>query len=294
MNKDSIAAIRILPSDKKTFKTEPDFRYFIEKTMVSRGGVYYFPNQMMKCEPNTMVLFQYNGMIRAVGMLISAQKKRVFDERGIDYAGCYRFDVKALKYLTSPIDADTMKLIYPEFTTFNQSKQIIPLDYLDNILLAIKRDFVLEDDEEQFVRLIEKEMEDVVCEGITREAIIKCRVNQNVFRDKLLKRYSECCVCGLSNSKLLIASHIKPWSCSASTEKLDVDNGLLLCPNHDKLFDSGLITFDNSGHIIISDQLSEADRDLMNVHPDMVVALTERNREYLEYHRKCKFESQQE
>ena len=54
----------------------------------------------------------------------------------------------------------------------------------------------------------------------------------------MLKKYhSKCCLCGVDDDALLVASHIKPWAKSDEHEKLDLDNGLLLCPNHDKLFD---------------------------------------------------------
>ena len=84
----------------------------------------------------------------------------------------------------------------------------------------------------------------------------------------------------------MLASHIKPWSACASHEKLDVNNGFLLCPNHDRLFDNGWISFDDTGAILISEQLDPVDRINMNVFDDMKIHLTEENKKYLEYHRK--------
>ena len=69
-------------------------------------------------------------------------------------------------------------------------------------------------------------------------------------------------------------------------EKLDVDNGFLMCPNHDKLFDRGWITFDLEGNIVISDILNDINRSSMNINNDMKITLTEKNKKYLEYHRK--------
>ena len=138
-NIDTINTIRILPSDKYTFPTEKDFREFIENTMVNRGGDYYFPNTMMRCVENTLVLFQYDGMIRAIGTLIEAKKEKVIDEHGIEYAGYYKFDIESLKYLDSPIDREELKAVYPEFKSFNQTKQIIPIEYLNNILGIMKK-----------------------------------------------------------------------------------------------------------------------------------------------------------
>lgn len=105
----------------------------------------------------------------------------------------------------------------------------------------------------------------------------------------LLKRYSSCCLCNVNDKNFLVASHIKPWAKSNSEEKLDVNNGLLLCPNHDKLFDGGWISFNDDGHILISDELKSNDKIFMNVMDDMKIILTEKNKQYLQYHRDSVF-----
>ena len=104
-----------------------------------------------------------------------------------------------------------------------------------------------------------------------------------------MKKYNKCCLCGVENPLLLTASHIKPWSVSSSSEKLDAENGFLLCPSHDALFDEGLISFTDDGNIIISERLSDIDRMFTNVVPTMNVSLSEANRKYLEYHRENVF-----
>lgn len=60
-----------------------------------------------------------------------------------------------------------------------------------------------------------------------------------------------------------------------------------MCPNHDKLFDEGWISFDNNGRIMISDRLQENDMVYMNIRGDMKIYITDKNREYLEFHRRC-------
>ena len=108
MNKELVTSIRILPSDKGTFSKESEFKYFIENTMLKRGGDYYFPNLMMNCPRNTFVLFQYDGMIRAIGILIDLGKTTVVDERGVPYAGYYKFGTDTLVYLDNPLDKDML------------------------------------------------------------------------------------------------------------------------------------------------------------------------------------------
>ncbi len=288
-----VSSIRILPSDKTTFKTESDFKFFIENTMKTRGGYYYFPNLAMNCPLNTLVLFQYDGMIRAIGILTDTKKKPVDDERGIKYSGYYKFDIETLKYLQKPIDKFQFKSVYPAFKSFSQTKQIIPLEYLETIkeLLQLSNPnlFVDAHDLTKAIANIEAEIDNNYFEGKVKDALIKVRINQSVFREKLLHRYNKCCLCGINNPALLIASHIKPWKASEPNEKLDVNNGFLLCANHDKLFDSGLISFDDNGKIIISSQISIPDRILLNISENMKVTLNEKNRKYLDFHRNTIF-----
>jgi putative restriction endonuclease len=79
-------------------------------------------------------------------------------------------------------------------------------------------------------------------EGKTREAVVEVRKNQYVFRKAILSSYdSTCCISGLKNEKLLIASHIVPWSLDIEN-RLNPANGLCLSALHDRAYDQGLIT----------------------------------------------------
>lgn len=99
-----------------------------------------------------------------------------------------------------------------------------------------------------------------------REAMIKVRVGQGPFRNALISRWGGCSVTGCGAHELLIASHIKPWSkCTTPAERLGAANGLLLTPNLDKLFDRGLITFDEKFKIRVSPKLRPGDAIHLNV-----------------------------
>lgn len=122
--------------------------------------------------------------------------------------------------------------------------------------------------------------------GEEKEAVVKIRLHQSDFRNGLLEIYGKCCVCGISNERVLIASHIKPWSqCKSGKEKTDPDNGLLLCPNHDKLFDSGLISFSKTGKIMVSSNISKQDEKKLALKRDTQIKLSIGNKKYMEYHR---------
>ena len=89
-----------------------------------------------------------------------------------------------------------------------------------------------------------------------RQTLIKARIGQGQFRSDLISRWRTCSVTGFGPVTVLVASHIIPWcKCATNAERLDVNNGLLLTPNIDKLFDRGLISFDPEGRVHISPKL---------------------------------------
>ena len=121
--------------------------------------------------------------------------------------------------------------------------------------------------------------------GEDLDTVAKRRIGQGAFKKLLRGRYPGCCLCGLNDQRLLIASHIKPWSESSAEEKVDMDNGFLLCPNHDFLFDRKLITFLDTGEIKISEQLSKEARQQLGICDGQRIKLTKGNRKYLAHHR---------
>lgn len=120
-----------------------------------------------------------------------------------------------------------------------------------------------------------------------RDQLVKARIGQGIFRDKLIAKYSACIISGISDDRLLVASHVKPWIVSNNVERLDVENGLLLSSLYDKMFDIGLITFENNGKIQISSSIKESDRQKFGLNTNICYDLkvTDSLKEHLEYHR---------
>lgn len=119
------------------------------------------------------------------------------------------------------------------------------------------------------------------------ERVVKARIGQGDFRDLLIAKYPNgCCICRMKNLKLLRASHIKPWGKSDSQEKLDENNGLLLCANHDALFDKHLISFSDYGEIILSNHLDEEDKEQLGIDSITRISVNKEMIKYLEHHRK--------
>lgn len=123
-----------------------------------------------------------------------------------------------------------------------------------------------------------------------KEALIQARLGQGKYRNELIKIWKGCAISGYRDTSLLVASHIKPWSHSNDSEKLDPYNGFLLLPNYDKLFDKGLISFDENGCIIISDQLKNY--EILGINSNIKIDLKTENIVYLEYHRNVVFRCQ--
>jgi len=122
-----------------------------------------------------------------------------------------------------------------------------------------------------------------------RKYVRDVRITQYLFRNLLLSKYQKCHICNLNITDLLVASHIKPWRICEGDEKINVDNGLLLCPNHDLLFDKGYISFDNSGKILISPDLDEETQKNLNISKTLKIKMTLGNLEFMEWHRENLF-----
>lgn len=125
-----------------------------------------------------------------------------------------------------------------------------------------------------------------------REQVMKARIGQGVFRSLLLARYGSCVLCNLDRPEFLIASHIKPWRSSTTDEKLDENNGLLLCPNHDALLDKGYIAFTDEGELLVSSGLSERNQSAMGIRSGLFVSLPEAASPYLKWHRENLFKDE--
>lgn len=122
----------------------------------------------------------------------------------------------------------------------------------------------------------------------TRKGLVISRVGQGEYRHQLLRRWQFKCAVNQSNIKeILIASHIVPWREANDRERLDIDNGLLLSPTYDALFDRYLISFSDNGEIILSKSLDKLDCLKLGITgKEKIRNLTLGNKKYLKRHRK--------
>lgn len=140
---------------------------------------------------------------------------------------------------------------------------------------------------------------DSIPEGREYTIPAKARVNQTFFRKAVLSSYgSTCCITGICNPQLLIASHIKPWRDSTANEKTDPRNGVCLNALHDKAFDQGYITISQDYILRVSAHLKdiydgETIEKFFGVYDGKQIILPDKfvpNMAYLEYHQDVVFQ----
>lgn len=136
------------------------------------------------------------------------------------------------------------------------------------------------DKEEDLIR------DDTSLSETTKKALINARRGQGKFKNNVAEINNRCFFTGVSDINFLRASHIKPWAESDNKERLDGNNGLLLVPHIDHLFDRGYITFMSAGALVISPQLPD---EIINIYQlfqyNTERKLNDQQKNYMDYHR---------
>lgn len=133
--------------------------------------------------------------------------------------------------------------------------------------------------EEEAIEQIENETEKLT--------LSKARVGQGEYRKKLLELCPFCPITLVSDDRLLIASHIKPWAASNDFEKTDPKNGFMLTPTFDFLFDRGFLSFTDDRKTILSPFLSNMTYSKLGISDNKIIPYlpTDGREIYLDYHR---------
>lgn len=128
----------------------------------------------------------------------------------------------------------------------------------------------------------------------SRIANVQVRTHQWLFRRRVADLEKGCRLTGLSDLRFLRASHVKPWSrCHTDVERIDGNNGLLLCPQADLLFDRGWISLDERGRLLVASDLPREAKDRIGLplKPGRTCgAIRPEQQSYFEFHRESVFE----
>jgi len=126
----------------------------------------------------------------------------------------------------------------------------------------------------------------------TRQALVSARRGQGLFKQNVQKIERECRVTKVDRIEHLRASHCKPWRDSNNSERLDAENGLLLTPDVDHLFDRGFLSFEDSGKVLISPVAHQESIRKMGLEDALrrnVGGFTDGQKSYLSFHRENVF-----
>lgn len=121
-----------------------------------------------------------------------------------------------------------------------------------------------------------------------RQAIVLARRGQGIFKKRVMKIETACRITGVDREEHLRASHCKPWRDANNEERLDGENGLLLTPSMDHLFDRGFIAFEDNGQLVVSPVAHRESLVRMGIEPERppkVGTFSTGQRRFLEFHR---------
>lgn len=170
-------------------------------------------------------------------------------------------------------------------------KLILKYQMQKDIVVKVSSSILLFSEDEKLE--VKKEIEQIGAslegfDGKEKDSIVNIRVNQGLFRKLMIDYWNVCAVSGLSDARLLIASHILPWSKATNHQKGDLYNGLLLSVVWDSFFDRGLISFKDNGEAILyklNDELLDHFGLRNNTYSISQTKISSEHQQYLRMHR---------
>jgi putative restriction endonuclease len=308
-------------NQNQTYRHEVPGGYLWSPKRKANGHTNAYYDFMREVAPGDVVFSFADTRIKAIGLAAShayeAPKPREFGQTGAywDMIG-WRVDVRFAE-LRHPIrPADHMERLAPRLP-----RRYSPLQPNGHGLQSVYLAFVPDPLAEAIIDLVGREAHDLVrarlgvrapesktAVGLVeweeheiqrvqadqsvgeteRKAIVLARRGQGRFKDNVMLIERACRITGVDRVEHLRASHCKPWRDSTNEERLDGDNGLLLTPNADHLFDRGFIGFDDNGDVLVSpvaDVVSLAKMGVDSARRANVGRFSDGQRRYLEYHR---------
>jgi putative restriction endonuclease len=307
-------------NQNQTYRHEVDGGYLWSPKR-KKNGRNPFYEFMREVSPGDLVFSFCDQRIRAIGLPQShayeAPKPPEFGEAGRNWDAIgWRVDVlfQAVSTLVRPADwIDLLRPLLPPryapllpdgrgmqgiyLTELSPQLAIALADLISAEIGALARSEVVAERivdaprpeavlwEEHLRRRIEA---DPALSSTDREALVLARRGQGLFRQRVQQFESRCRVTSVDRSEHLRASHCKPWRDSSHDERLAGENGLLLTPSIDHLFDRGFISFEAGGRLLISPVAHGQSLKRMGVPVDREVnvgSFSSGQKVFLEYHR---------
>ena len=308
-------------NQNQTFLEESQGGYLWSPRTRKDGGYNRFYENMTQLEPGDIVFSYAKQKIIAIGIIqktaVSSVKPSEFNTPITDNWGSDGWLVSTsfhkLEKPISPKDFwEKIRPLLPEkyspmsLTTGagNQGTYLASIsEDLGNLLVHLTgsealirnaiKDFQNIDDEGSEDKIEDQIKQRPDLTETEKEQLVKSRRGQGLFRERLESIEKKDRVTGLDIKSHLRASHIKPWRDSSNEERLDGNNGLLLSPHVDHLFDKGFISFSDEGEILISPLLDRNILSLWKIDPTLNAGrFNKQQSKYLAYHQEKVFKGE--
>jgi len=302
---------------KQTVRMEREGGYLWSPRTKANGHRNLFYDNMRRARPGDAVISYADAMVGAVGIVtdvaLAAPKPESFGLRGEHWATegwlvPVSWSPLAKPFSPSQFLSDIAPLLPEKYSPIRAvNGHGVQSAYLAEISAALFSEVLRlgnapniesirrnadERPAVSFIAQLEAEIEKEISASLdlsstVKEQVILARRGQGKFRRNVAAYESSCRCTGIAVAGLLIASHIKPWrACSNADERLDGNNGLLLTPSADYLFDRGFISFSDGGDLLLSASIAESDLLRLGIQKKNVGSFLMTQKMYLDYHRK--------
>lgn len=300
---------------KQTSKHEISGQFLWSPKHNQNGYYNQFYHNMRLASPGDYVLSFADAQIKYIGTVIdfamTTPKPSVFGKAGADWADegwLLPVSWSKLPVPISPIDfieelrpllpdkysplkasgkGNEVYLTEPGFEVFKLVMTKAGID-LDLAMAEPELASIFGECAEQLDEAVERQLEISGLSSTEISQIVKARRGQGLFRSNVRKIEKCCRLTGIDNPSFLVASHIKPWrDCKDAAERLDGNNGLMLTPHVDLLFDRGLISFQDEGHLMVSAAMTAADLKRLGLEAGKItpIKFSTSQISYLQHHR---------
>lgn len=298
---------------KQTYKSEVAGNFLWSPKTRSDGSRNQFYDNMREVAPGDLVFSFSNAQIKAIGRATGSAETSPKPHR--DYSGTrwpqegWLVPVTFVELTNRVRPKDHIEIIRPHLPqkysplqTSGNGLQSVYLAEISSTMAEILLDLIgpegrsvvskllqttstADENDEEYLVIAIRGRTDIG--DTTKEQLIKARRGQGIFRANVCLNEKRCRITKIDDPAHLRASHIKPWLDCSDEEKLDGCNGLLLAPHVDHLFDKGLISFSDSGDLLISPQLDLSILEAWGIPTILNVGrFSPEQTKYLSYHRR--------
>lgn len=285
-------------NQKQTYRHEVPGGYMWSPKLDQSGNRNHSYDLMRRVRPGDIVFSYANALLKAVGVVESYcyefPKPDEFGSVGDYWSRVgWRIDVKFTEFSSpvrtmdhigalAPFLADKHAPLQQKTGRANQAylfsiseEFALALSHLldrwvvdlvsGNYVLDVGADRSWENLERWEDRVEQNILSDPSIVETVRETLVLARRGQGAFRERLFSVEKRCRITRVDNPKHLVASHTKPWRDCSNEERLDPENGFMLTPTVDHLFDKGFISFEDNGSLIVSPVAHKDSLRKMNV-----------------------------